>query len=265
MKKITVSTLNKRYAAGEKLVMSTAYDAIQSRLCMAGGVDFLLVGDSVGMTQLGYENTLPVTMEDMIRHTAAVRRGAPEAFVVFDMPFMSYQESVPQAMHNAGNALKLTGADAVKLEGGAEYADLVRQMTRAGIPVMGHIGLMPQHVQVTGGYKIVGRDDESAEKVLQDALELQAAGAFAVVLECVPAALGEKVTAALNIPTIGIGSGAGCSGQVQVIADLLGLTDFKPKHAKRYIEAGNLISSAMKKYADDVRQGTFPAAENSFQ
>ncbi len=265
MKKVTVSTLIKRYAAGEKLVMSTAYDAIHAGLCVAGGVDFLLVGDSVGMTMLGYENTLPVTMSDMLRHTSAVRRGAPEAFVVFDMPFMSYQESEAQALHNAGTAMKTTGADAVKLEGGAEYAPLVHKMTSAGIPVMGHIGLMPQQVQVSGGYKVVGRDEKSAQKVIADALALQEAGAFAIVLECIPEALGREVTEALHIPTVGIGSGKYCSGQVQVITDLLGMTDFKPKHAKRYLELGREISNALAQYASEVRENTFPAPENTFQ
>ena len=264
MKKVTVSTLAKRYTAGEKLVMSTAYDAIQAKLCMAAGIDFMLVGDSVGMTLLGYENTLPVTMEDMLRHTAAVRRGAPEAFVVFDMPFMSYQESREMAMRNAGMAMKLTGADAVKLEGGAEYAALVRELTGAGIPVMGHIGLLPQRVQVSGGYKVVGRDEQSAEKVLNDALALQDAGAFSIVLECVPEALGKRVTEALDIPTVGIGSGKYCSGQVQVICDVLGMMDFKPKHAKRYGEIGAAMSAALKSYADEVRSGAFPTADNSF-
>ena len=265
MKKVTVSTLFKRKAAGEKLVMCTAYDAIQSRICMAAGIDFMLVGDSVGMTQLGYDNTLPVTMQDMLAHTAAVRRGAPEAFIVFDMPFMSYQESDADAMHNAGIALKTTGADAVKLEGGAEYAPLVKKMTGAGIPVMGHIGLMPQRVQVAGGYKVVGRGEAGAEMVLRDALALQEAGAFAIVLECIPEALGEKVTQALDIPTIGIGSGKSCSGQVQVITDLLGMMDFKPRHAKRYAEVGSIMTEALKSYADEVRNGSFPTAENSFQ
>ena len=265
MKKVTVSTLAKRCAAGEKLVMSTAYDAVFAGLCAAAGVDFLLVGDSVGMTWLGYENTLPVTMEDMLRHTSAVRRGAPEAFVVFDMPFMSYQESDALALHNAGLAMKTTGADAVKLEGGAEYAGLVRKMTGSGIPVMGHIGLMPQRVQVAGGYKVVGRDETSAQKVLDDALALQEAGAFAVVLECIPEALAKKVTEALDIPTIGIGSGKYCSGQVQVISDLLGMTGFKPKHAKRYIDLNEKITAALAAYASEVRDGTFPAPENSFQ
>lgn len=264
MKKVTLTTLMKRYAAGEKLVMSTAYDAVMARLCALAGVDLLLVGDSVGMTLLGYENTLPVTMEDMLRHTAAVRRGAPESFVVFDMPFMSYQESDTQALHNAGLAMKTTGADAVKLEGGAEYAPLVRKMTGSGIPVMGHIGLMPQRVQLSGGYKVVGRDADSAEKVLQDALALQEAGAFAVVLECIPATLGKRVTEALDIPTIGIGSGADCDGQVQVITDLLGMMEFKPKHAKRYADAGELITGALKTYADEVKNGSFPTEENSF-
>lgn len=264
MKKATVSTLIKRYHDGEKLVMSTAYDAIQAKLCMTAGIDFMLVGDSIGMTLLGYDNTLPVTMQDMLSHTAAVRRGAPEAFVVFDMPFMSYQESISDAMHNAGIAMKTTGADAVKLEGGAEYAGLISEMTGAGIPVMGHIGLMPQRVQVCGGYKVVGRDEKSADKVLQDALALQDAGVFAVVLECVPEILGQKVTEALNIPTIGIGSGRYCSGQVQVITDLLGLMDFKPKHAKRYAEAGKLITDALACYAQEVKEGKFPTEENTF-
>jgi 3-methyl-2-oxobutanoate hydroxymethyltransferase len=181
------------------------------------------------------------------------------------MPFMSYQESVEKAMYNAGIAIKTTGADAVKLEGGAEYADLVRKMTGAGIPVMAHIGLMPQRVQVCGGYKIVGRDEKSASKVVEDALALQEAGAFAVVLECIPEALGKKVTEALSIPTVGIGSGKYCSGQVQVITDLLGLMEFKPKHAKRYAEVGNIIVGALQSYAAEVRNGEFPTAENSFQ
>lgn len=265
LKKITVSTLAKRRADGEKLVMSTAYDAVEARLCAAAGIDFLLVGDSVGMTHLGYANTLPVTMEEMLMHAAAVRRGAPEAFVVFDMPFMSYQESEALALHNAGLALKSVGADAVKLEGGAECAPLVRRMTAAGIPVMAHVGLMPQHVQVAGGYKVVGRDEDSAERVLADALAMQEAGAFAVVLECVPEALARRVTETVDIATIGIGSGRDCSGQVQVICDLLGLGEFTPRHAKRYLEGGPLIAAALKQYADEVREGTFPAPENSFR
>ena len=264
MKKVTVSTLAKRKISGEKLVMVTAYDAIQSRLCAAAGIDFILVGDSVGMTHLGYDNTLPVTMHDMLAHTAAVRRGSPEAFVVFDMPFMSYQTSEADALNNAGIAMKTTGADAVKLEGGAEYASLIAKMTEAGIPVMGHIGLMPQRVLVCGGFKAVGKDESSAEKVLADALALQDAGVFAIVLECIPEALGKKITEKLHIPTIGIGSGKYCSGQVQVICDLLGLMDFKPRHAKRYAEVGSMITNALQQYADEVRKGVFPTEENSF-
>ena len=265
MKKVTVSTLAKRRAAGEKLVMSTTYDAIEARLCFAAGIDFLLVGDSVGMTHLGYASTLPVTMEDMLLHVSAVRRGAPEAFVVADMPFMSYQESDELGLHNAGRFLKECGADAVKLEGGAEVAPLVAKMTAAGIPVMAHVGLMPQHVQVAGGYRIVGRDAVSADKVLADALALQDAGAFSVVLECVPESLAKRVTETVAIATIGIGSGKFCSGQVQVISDLLGLSEFTPKHARRYAEIGSAIAAALKNYADDVRAGTFPAPENTFQ
>ena len=254
----------KRYRAGEKLVMSTAYSAIESRLCMAGSIDFILVGDSVGTTHLGYDNTLPVTMEDMLAHTAAVRRGAPEAFVVFDMPFMSYQESVEKAMYNAGIAMKTTGADAVKLEGGAEYADLVRKMTGSGIPVIGHVGLMPQRVQVCGGYKIVGRDDSGAEQVMRDALALQDAGAFAVVLECMISDVAKEITSKLDIPTIGIGSGTDCDGQVQVVTDILGIGDFTPKHAKRFANVGEIMQQAMKQYADEVKAGTFPGKENRF-
>ena len=265
IKRTTVNAFAKRKREGEKIVMVTAYDAPTAAAAADAGIDILLVGDSLAPTVLGYRNTLPVTMEQMLHHAAAVRRGAPESFVIFDLPFMSYQESDADAMHNAGIALKTTGADAVKLEGGAEYAPLVKKMTGAGIPVMGHIGLMPQRVQVAGGYKVVGRDDAGSEMVLRDALALQEAGAFAVVLECIPETLGEKVTQALDIPTIGIGSGKFCSGQVQVITDLLGMMDFKPRHAKRYAEVGSIMTEALKSYADEVRNGSFPTAENSFQ
>ena len=222
-------------------------------------------GDSLGPTVLGYRNTLPVTMEQMLHHAAAVRRGAPGSFVVFDLPFMSYQVSREEALRNAGRALKEADSDAVKLEGGAEAAPLVEAMVNAGIPVMAHIGLMPQRVLTAGGYKVQGRTPESAERILADARALQAAGAFAIVLECIPADLGKSVTEALEIPTIGIGSGSECSGQVQVMNDVIGLFESAPKHAKRYAEVGAVIRKALKDYASEVRGGVFPDDEHSFQ
>ncbi len=264
-KKVTISTLAKRYAAGEKLVMVTAYDTPSAKLAERAGVDFLLVGDSVAMTTLGYTSTLPMTMDMMLHHTRAVRRGAPDAFVVLDMPFMSYQADEAEALRNAARALKEADADAVKLEGGAEFAPLVKRMVDAGIPVMGHLGLLPQRVNALGGYKVAGRSEAEAERILQAAQALEAAGAFSVVLECVPAEVGSKITADIHIPTIGIGSGNGCSGQVQVWHDLFGLGgEFLPHHAKRYVDAGSLIESALRNYADEVRSGEFPGKENSF-
>lgn len=265
LKRTTVSAFAKRKREGEKIVMVTAYDAVSASAAADAGIDVLLVGDSLGPTILGYRNTLPVTMEQMLHHAAAVRRGAPGSFVVCDLPFMSYQESFEKALHNAGKALKEADSDAVKLEGGAEYAPLVEAMVNAGIPVMAHIGLMPQRVLTAGGYKIQGRTPEAAERILADAKALEAAGAFAVVLECIPAELGKAVTEALNIPTIGIGSGVDCSGQVQVMNDLLGLFEATPKHAKRYAEVGQIIRGALAEYASEVRGGVFPDENHSFQ
>jgi len=265
MKKVTVSAFAKRKANNEKIVMITAYDAVLGAGTAAAGIDMLLVGDSVGMTELGYTSTLPVTMEDMLSHACAVRRGAPDSFIVFDMPFMSYQESDEEALHNAGLAMKTTGCDAVKLEGGAEYAGLIRKLTGAGIPVMAHLGLLPQHIQVAGGYKVAGRSEEAAAQLLRDAFAVQEAGAFAAVLECVPEALAAEITEQLTIPTIGIGSGRHCSGEIQVIHDVLGLLEFKPKHAKCYAELRRLMVEALSAYAQEVREGKFPAEENIFQ
>ena len=264
MKKVTVSSFARRKAAGENIVMCTAYDAPFAKFALAAGIDMMLVGDSVGTTVLGFDSTLPVTMEDMIRHTQAVRRGAPEAFLVADMPFMSYQSSLEEGIRNAGRLLKEAGADSVKLEGGAEYAELVSKMVLSGIPVMGHIGLMPQSVQVLGGYKVQGRGDAAVAKLIADAKALEAAGVFAIVLECVPEAAAAEVTKEVSVPTIGIGSGRHCSGQIQVLHDLLGLLDFKPKHAGRYAEIGELVQQALKNYCDDVKNGVFPADENIF-
>ena len=264
MAKTTVSAFAKRRAAGEKLVIITAGSAAEAAAAAAAGIDLILVGDSLGMTMLGFDTTVPVTMEMMLHHTAAVRRGAPEAFVIFDMPFMSYHTGTDEAVRNAGRALQEAGADAVKLEGGAD-PELIRRLVASGIPVLGHLGLLPQHVYAVGGYRIVGRDEAAAERLVAEARALEAAGAFAVVLECVPAELGRRVTEALRIPTIGIGSGAECSGQVQVLYDILGITPRTPKHAKRYADIGEAMRNALAAYAAEVKSGAFPAPENTFK
>lgn len=258
----TTTALAAMKAAGEPIVMITAYDAPAARLVEAAGVDAVLIGDSLGMTVLGYESTLPVTMDDMVRATAAVSRATSRVLVVADMPFMSYQASVEDGLRNAGRLLAEGGAHAVKLEGGVAVAELVALMTDAGIPVMGHVGLTPQSVNVFGGYKLQGRDTESAVRLVEDCLALEAAGAFAVVLELVPAELAALVSEELTIPTIGIGAGTGCDGQVQVYHDLLGLGTFTPKHAKRYAEVGEVIAKAVSAYAEDVRGGAFPGEKN---
>ena len=265
LKRTTVSAFAKRKSQGEKIVMVTAYDAPTAAAAADGGIDVLLVGDSLAPTVLGYRNTLPVTMEQMLHHAAAVRRGAPNSFVVFDLPFMSYQESCEKALFNAGRALKEADSDAVKLEGGAEAAPLIDKLVGAGIPVMAHVGLLPQRVQTEGGYRIQGRTPDAAERILADARAVQEAGAFAVVLECIPAPLGKSITEALDIPTIGIGSGADCSGQVQVMNDLIGVFEAAPKHAKRYADVGRIVREALKSYADEGRSGVFPDDEHSFR
>jgi 3-methyl-2-oxobutanoate hydroxymethyltransferase len=229
----------------------------------AAGVDAILVGDSLGMTVLGYPSTLQVTMEDMLRATAAVVRGTRHALVIGDMPFMSYQASPEDAMRNAAAFLS-AGAAAVKLEGGAHMADTVRRLTEAGIPVMGHLGLTPQSVNQLGGYRVQGKDAAAALALLEDARTLQDAGAFAFVLECIPAELASLVSAEVAIPTIGIGAGAGCDGEVQVFTDLLGLGgEFTPRHAKRYAELGAAVTAAVSAYAEDVRRSEFPGEEQT--
>ena len=265
LKRTTVAAFAKRKRENEKIVMVTAYDAPSAAAAFDAGIDVLLVGDSLAPTVLGYRNTLPVTMEQMLHHAAAVRRGAPNSFVVFDLPFMSYQESIEKALHNAGRALKEADCDAVKLEGGAEAAPLIEALVGAGILVMAHVGLLPQRVQTAGGYRIQGRTPEAAQRIIADARSVETAGAFAVVLECIPADLGKAVTEALNVPTIGIGSGSECSGQVQVMNDVIGLFESAPKHAKRYAEVGAVIRKALKDYASEVRGGVFPDDEHSFQ
>lgn len=264
MKKLTVSSFRKMKEAGEKIVMVTAYDAPTAAMAYEAGVEMLLVGDSLGMAVLGYKNTLPVTMEDMLHHCKAVRRGAPEAFVVGDMTFMSYQISTEEALHNAARLMKEAGCNAVKLEGGAEYAPLVGRLAACGIPVVAHAGLLPQKVEAMGGYRVQGKTEEAARQLLADAHALEDAGAFALVLECIPAALAEKISGELTIPTIGIGAGIGCNGQVQVIHDILGMSCYLPKHAKCYADVGSMIRKALGDYVAEVKAGSFPGPGNSF-
>jgi len=249
---------------GEKIAMVTAYDATFSRLMDTSGVDVILVGDSVGMVVQGHENTLPVTMEHMIYHCAAVSRGANRALVVGDMPFMSFQVSAEEALKNAGRLLSEGSAHAVKIEGGKELAPTVRKLVQAGIPVMGHIGLTPQSVHQLGGFKAQGKDAEAAEKLMADALALQEAGCFSLVIECVPGPLAQHISEELTIPTIGIGAGVGCDGQVLVCYDMLGMNEgFKPKFLKTYDELGRRIREATASYIDEVRAESFPEKEHT--
>ncbi len=264
-KKVTVASFRKMKEEGRKIVMLTAYDAPTAAMCHDSGVDMLLVGDSLAMTMLGYRNTLPLTMDEALHHAKAVRRGAPDAFIVGDMPFISFNVSEADSLYNAARFLKEADCNAVKLEGGAEVAPLISRMVSCGIPVMAHAGLLPQRVLTAGGYKVQGRSEADAERLINDVRTLEEAGAFSVVVECVPAELGARLAKAVSIPVIGIGAGPECDGQVQVIHDILGLFgDFVPKHARRYADVGSIIRKAVAEYSGDVRSGRFPGAENSF-
>jgi 3-methyl-2-oxobutanoate hydroxymethyltransferase len=259
---VTVPEFRAAKSRGTKLAVVTAYDYTSARLCDEAGADAVLVGDSLGMVVQGHPTSLPVTLKEMIYHTACVMRGIRRALVVVDMPFLSYQVSVRQAVRNAGRVLKETGAHAVKLEGGVRMERTVKACVDAGIPVMGHVGLTPQSVHLLGGFKV----QRDAQTILADAAAVEEAGAFAVVVESVPADLGAKVTATMTIPTIGIGAGPSCDGQVLVYHDLLGLfPDFKPKFAKRYADLGTAVKTAIETYCQEVRDGTFPAAEHTFR
>lgn len=251
----------------KRLACLTAYDATMARLVDEAGVPLILVGDSVANTLLGYSSTLPVTLEQMLHHTAAVARGVSGALVVADMPFMSFQVSEEEGLRNAGRFLQQAGADAVKLEGGAIRAPLIRRLVANGIPVMAHIGLTPQSVLAFGGYKVQGRQAEDAARLEADAAAVAEAGAFAVVLECVPAVLASRITAAIPIPTIGIGAGAGCDGQILVLHDMLGLTpaDRTAKFVKRFAELGTAITHAAQDYLRDVETGVYPAAAHTYE
>lgn len=264
--KNTVATFKKMKNEGTKISMLTAYDYSTAKLVDEAGINSILVGDSLGMVMLGYEDTLSVTMEDMIHHTAAVARGAKNALVVGDMPFMSYEVSVEQAVINAGRLMKEGRANAVKLEGGVRVAEQIKAITKAGIPVCAHIGLTPQSVNAFGGFKVQGKTAEAAQQMVEDALAVQEAGAFAVVLECVPAKLAAIISEKLDIPTIGIGAGAGCDGQVLVYQDMLALfSDFKPKFVKHFGNIGPQMTAAFKAYDEEVKAVTFPSEEHTFK
>lgn len=263
MKRVTKRTFEEKKQAGEKIVMITAYDYTMAKLMDESGVDAILVGDSLGMVMLGYEDTVQVTMADMIHHVGAVRRGAQHAMVVGDLPFLSYHGSIDAALENAG-ALMRAGASSVKLEGGESICPKVRAMVDAGIPVMGHLGLTPQSVNQFGGFLYQGKTEESAARLLQDAKALEQAGAYALVAECVPKALAGELSKTLSIPVIGIGAGNLCDGQVLVYQDMLGMYgNFVPKFAKQFAPVGDLIRQGVAQYADEVRRGVFPAEEHT--
>ncbi|MEE4242666.1 MAG: 3-methyl-2-oxobutanoate hydroxymethyltransferase [Desulfopila sp.] len=261
----TVKEIATMKAGGQRITMLTAYDAAMARLFHSCGVDILLVGDSLGMVMLGYDSTVPVTMDEMLHHCKAVRRGAPGAFIVGDMPFGSYQVEVEEAVRNGIRFLKQGGVDAVKLEGGLEVCPIVAALVRAGVPVMGHIGLTPQTASQMGGYKVQGRDEESALRLLQEARALEEAGAFSLVLECIPDQLAQVLSDSIAIATIGIGAGAGCDGQVLVGHDLLGMfPKFTPSFVKKYADLAPQIEEAVKQYIVEVQGGTFPDEAHSF-
>ncbi len=264
-KRTTAPSIIARKNTGKKIVALTAYDYAFARILDPTGIDIILVGDSLGMVCLGYENTLPVTMEDMIAHTRSVKRGNTQALLVGDLPFMSYQVSVEQAVSNAGRLIQEGLADAVKLEGGTCEVDKVSAIVRAGIPVMGHIGLTPQSVHQMGGYPVQGKHYSSARQIKQDAKALQKAGAFSIVLEGIPGALAQEITDEIKIPTIGIGAGAHCDGQILVLHDLLGMNlDFCPKFVKQYANLGEQIQSAVENYISEVQSGVFPGSEHTY-
>jgi 3-methyl-2-oxobutanoate hydroxymethyltransferase len=263
--RVTINQIKEMKQKGEKIVMLTAYDYATAKIVDEVGIPLILVGDSLGEVVLGYESTIPVTIEDMLHHTKAVVRGTKKAMVIGDMPFMTYHVSVEDALRNAARFIQEAGCQAVKLEGGVTVAEKVKRIVECGIPVMGHIGLTPQSINQFGGHKIQGKTPEAAVRLLEDARALEKAGAFAVVMETVPALLATLVTQKISIPTIGIGAGPGCDGQVLVINDILGsYTDFVPKHAKQYAKLADIMSSAVTEYYNEVKSGKFPTEKHSF-
>ena len=262
--RVSVNAIKEMKAKQEKIVMLTAYDYSTAKLVDEAGIPLILVGDSLGMVMLGHESTIPVTMDEMIHHTKAVTKGSKQALVIGDMPFMTYHTNTADALRNAARFIQEGGAQAVKLEGGVTVAETVKRIVECGIPVMGHIGLTPQSVHQLGGHRVQGKTPEAAERLLKDARALEQAGAFAVVLELVPAPLSKLITQKIGTPTIGIGAGPDCDGQVQVISDLLGLfSDFVPKHAKQYAKLAGEIKTALADYVNEVKAGKFPTAEHS--
>ncbi|EDS72209.1 3-methyl-2-oxobutanoate hydroxymethyltransferase [Anaerofustis stercorihominis] len=264
--KNTVTTFKSAKESNEKLSMLTAYDYSTAKLMDEAGINGILVGDSLGNVVLGYEDTLSVTMEDMIHHGRAVARGAKNSLVVVDMPFMSYQTSVYDAVKNAGRLMKEGRAGAVKLEGGKEVSEAINAITNAGIPVMAHLGLTPQSINAFGGFKVQGKSEEAAKKLINDAKAVEEAGAFALVLECVPEKLAKLITESINIPTIGIGAGKYCDGQILVYQDMLGMfSDFTPKFVKKYADIGSVMKEAFKEYNDEINKGVFPSGEHTYK
>ena len=264
MMRISIHQIKEMKQKGEKITMLTAYDYATARIIDEAGIPLILVGDSLGMVVLGYESTIPVTIEDMLHHTKAVVRGTKRTLVVGDMPFMTYHTSTAEAQRNAARFIQEAGAQAIKLEGGVTVAEKVSAIVSCGIPVMGHIGLTPQSIHQLGGYKVQGKTEEAATILLEDAHALEQAGAFAIVLETLPTPLATLITKSISIPTIGIGAGIGCDGQVQVISDILGLSGFVPKHAKQYAQLADIIRAAITEYDREVKAGSFPTEEQSF-
>jgi 3-methyl-2-oxobutanoate hydroxymethyltransferase len=263
--RININQIKEMKQKGEKITMLTAYDYTTAKIIDEAGIPLILVGDSLGMVVLGYESTIPVTMDDMLHHTKAVVRGTKQAMVIGDMPFMTYHISVDDALKNAARFIQEGGAQAVKLEGGITVAEKVRRIVECGIPIMGHIGLTPQSIHQFGGFKVQGKTPEAATRMLNDARALEEAGAFAIVLETVPTPLATLITQRVSIPTIGIGAGVGCDGQVQVINDILGsFTDFVPKHTKQYAKLAEIMRAAVTEYRNEVKAGSFPTDEQSF-
>ncbi len=263
--RITINQVREMKQKGEKITMLTAYDYATAKIVDEAGIPLILVGDSLGMVVLGYESTIPVTIEEMLHHTRAVVRGTKQAMIIGDMPFMTYHVSVEDALYNAGRFIQEGSAQAVKIEGGVTVAEKIRRIVECGIPLMGHIGLTPQSINQLGGYKVQGKTPEAAIRLIEDAKALEEAGAFAIVLETVPAQLAALITRSVSIPTIGIGAGIGCDGQVQVINDILGsFTDFIPKHAKQYAKLTDIIRNAVTEYHNEVKAGSFPTEKQSF-
>jgi len=264
MKRVTIADVRRMKENGERFAALTAYDVVTARLVDEAGIPIILVGDSLGMVVLGYDSTIPVTLDAIVHHTSAVVRGVQRALVVADLPFMTYHKSAEQALDSAARCIQEGGAQAVKLEGGRTVAGTIARLTSAGIPVMGHLGLTPQSIHQLGGYKAQGKTAAQAKSLVEDALAVEEAGAFSVVLECVPAELSRLITERLSIPTIGIGAGPHCDGEIQVVSDVLGwFSDFVPKHARRYAKLSETAAEAIRAYADDVQGGRFPTEKES--